>query len=252
MKESPSDKNAASSQWPVTDWSDLARTAVSVGQETERLEQLIFRYQRPLRRYLLLVFPFLENESDEILQDFAQDKLLKTGWLSRANRARGRFRDFLKSSLKNFVNDRLRKNARAPGSLDALLIDPPAEQQNDDLFDLNWLQEVLAETLRRMEVDCERPVKNQPNRTRIWDVFRLRFVQPILEDREPLGYRELVERCGIRSLFEAHSLLATGKRMFVRLFGQVIGEYEGRGAALREEVEHFRGFLARISSKKRP
>jgi DNA-directed RNA polymerase specialized sigma24 family protein len=250
MKEPSSGKAAASSQWPVTDWSDLARTAVSVGKEAERLEQLILRYQRPLRSYFLSVFPFLENESDEILQDFAQDKILKSGWLGRANRARGRFRDFLKSSLKNFVNDRLRKNANAPGSLDALLIDPPAEQQNDDLFDLNWLQQVLAETLRRMELECQRPVKNQLNRPRIWEVFRLRVVQPILGDQEPVGYGELVERCGIRSLFEAHSLLATGKRMFVRLFGQVIGEYEGRGAALREEVEHFRGFLARISSKK--
>lgn len=44
------------------------------------------RYHGPLRKCLPSVFPFLENEAEEILQDFSQDKLLIAGWLCRADR----------------------------------------------------------------------------------------------------------------------------------------------------------------------
>jgi DNA-directed RNA polymerase specialized sigma24 family protein len=249
MTDSHQDKTG-SNQWPVTDWSDLARTAVSVGHDADRLGRLVQKYQDPLRRFLILSFPSLHDNADEILQDFSQDKILKAGWLSRANRTRGRFRDFLKTSLRNFVHDRLRRQAGAPTSLEVLQIDPAAEQNNDELFDLSWVREVLSETLKRMKEDCHTQVRNQPNRSKIWEVFQLRVLQPIFEDVEPLGYGELVVRCGVRSPFEAQNLLATAKRMFARHFGQVIQEYEGCGQPMREEVEHFRNFLATVSKRK--
>ena len=175
----------------MTDWSGVGHAAASVGKDADRLNQLILRYQKPLLVYLLSAFPSLESNADELLQDFAEDKIPETGMAGKASRERGRFRDFLKISLRNFVHGYLRRNASAPASLDELGMDMPAEERSPELFDADWARTVLAEVLRRMEDDCKGPGKDQPRRTRIWEVFRLRLLQPALEDSEPAGYEEL-------------------------------------------------------------
>jgi DNA-directed RNA polymerase specialized sigma24 family protein len=239
-----------SSIWPLTDWTGLGRAAESVGKDAEALNQLILKYRVPLEIHLRATFPGLGNQAEEILQDFSEDKILREGWLGGADRKRGRFRAFLKTSLDNFVKDRLRRNASPPVSLDELEHDPPAEQERSDLFDAAWAEAIVSETLRRMKNDCETPRKNQPNRPRIWEVFRLRPARPMLEGAEPMDYEELIGRCAIRSPAEAQNLLATGKRMFLRHFYAVVAEYEERPDAVKEEIELFRTFLSRVSCDK--
>ena len=239
-----------SSIWPLTDWTGLGHAAKSVGKDAEALNQLILKYRRPLEIHLRTTFPSLGNRAEEILQDFSEDKILREGWLSHADRKRGRFRAFLKTSLDNFVKDRLRRNASPPVSLDELEHDPPAEQQRSDLFDAAWAEAIVSETLKRMKIDCETPRKNQPNRPRIWEVFRLRPARPMLEGAEPMDYAELIARCAIRSPAEAQNLLATGKRLFRAHFRAVIAEYEERPDAITEEIELFKTFLSGLSGGK--
>lgn len=236
-----------SSIWPLTDWTGLGRAAGAIGEDADALNQLILKYRRPLEIHLRATFPSLGNQAEEILQDFSEDRILRAGWLSRADRSKGRFRAFVKTSLDNFVKDRLRRNASPPVSLNELEYDPPVGQDKTDLFDLAWAEAILTETLSRMKADCEAPRKDQPNRPRIWEVFRLRLARPMLEDAEPMDYEELIGLCAIRSPAEAQNLLATGKRMFLRHLYAVIAEYEERPDAVREEVERFKTFLSRLS-----
>src|SRR5438309_4462202 len=108
-----------SSIFPRTDWAELA--AVTESDEV-RLDRLIRRYWAPLRIFLVATFPGLREQAETLLQDFAEDKILKQGWLRQADRRRGQFRDFLKTSLRNFVLDRLSRAdiKHAPVSLDTL------------------------------------------------------------------------------------------------------------------------------------
>jgi DNA-directed RNA polymerase specialized sigma24 family protein len=234
----------------MTDWSGVGHAAESVGKDADRLNLLILRYQKPLMTYLLSAFPSLESNADELLQDFAQDRILRQGWLGKASRERGRFRDFLRTSLRNFVHDHLRRNASAPASLDELGVDMPAEERSPELFDSDWARTVLAEVLRRMEDDCQRPGKGQPRRTFTWEVFRLRLLQPALEDSEPAGYEEIVRQFGIVSPADAQNMLATAKRIFTRHLNAVIGEYEESKRAVRAEIEDLRRFLSGLSEGK--
>ncbi len=249
MKESSAEK-PGSSLWPMTDWSGVGHAAELVGKDADRLNQLILRYQKPLMVYLLSTFPSLEANADELLQDFAQDKILKEGWLGKASRERGRFRDFLTTSLRNFVHGYLRRNASAPASLDELGIDLPAEERSPELFDSHWARTVLTEVLRRMEDDCKRPGKGQPRRTYTWEVFRLRLLQPALKGSEPAGYEEIVRWFGIVSPADAQNMLATAKRIFTRHLNAVIGEYEESKRAVKAEIEDLRRFLSGLSKGK--
>ena len=120
-----------------------------------------------------------------MLQDFAEDKLLQDGWLRKADQSRGRFRDFLKTSLRNFVLNRLNltETKNPPISLEELEQELPEREAASEEFDLAWAQTVLAETLRRMEADCKNPGEDQPRRGYIWEMFRIRLLEPNLQWR---------------------------------------------------------------------
>src|SRR5580658_342454 len=164
--------------FPRTDWADLSKAAAA---EPAPLERLVKLYWQPLRIYLLATFPNLHEQVETLLQDFAEDKLLQEGWLRKADQNRGRFRDFLKTSLRNFVLDRLnRAEAKNPPlSLDELEQELPQAEAVSEAFDLEWARTVLGETLRRMEADCRKPGEDQPRRGHIWEMFRIRLLEPV-------------------------------------------------------------------------
>jgi hypothetical protein len=238
--------------WPQTDWSGLRRTAASVGKETDRLQQLILAYQSPLKLELLSTFPALKDEADDLLQQFAHDKILQEGWLAKADKNRGRFRDFLKTSLRNFVTQRLRERKISLVSLDELKSDPPGDAPVSELFDREWMRTVVAQALDWMEKDTNTPVKNQPDRQKIWEVFRLRIRDPMVEGVLPLPYEDLVTKLALKSPSRATDLLATSKRMFERHLNAVIAEYETSGdTAVQAEMHAVKAFVATLLRRKR-
>jgi len=241
-------ESSASSIFPRTDWAELGRT----GEEDEaRLDRLIRTYWAPLRIFLVATFPSLREQADLLLQDFAEDKILKKGWLQRADRSRGRFRDFLKTSLRNFVLDRLNRaeSKHPPLSLDELAQEPAAADAPSDEFDLTWARTVLAQTLQRMEADCRDPSADQPRRSYIWEMFRLRLLEPVFEESAPPPYEELVGRFGLRSPTDASNLLLSAKRIFKMHLGRVIQEYAEQDAATAAEIQALEEFLARLAKR---
>ena len=237
-----------SSIFPRTDWAELGRAADA---ETVSLDRLIRVYWQPLRIFLLATFPSLKDQSDTLLQDFAEDKMLKEGWLRRADQNRGRFRDFLKTSLRNFVLDRLnRADVKHPAvSLDDLEQELPEAAASEEAFDLAWARAVLAETLRRMEADCRNPGEDQPRRSHIWEMFRRRLLEPIFNDAEPPPYDQLIAQFGLKSPTDASNTLLSAKRIFKVHLGKVIKEYAGQDAAAAVEIQSLEDFLINLGKR---
>jgi hypothetical protein len=234
--------------FPATRWTELGGAA-SGG--TDDLDRLIRKYWAPLRIFFLATFPQLRNDADSWLQDFAEDKMLKAGWLARADRDRGRFRDFLKTSLRNFVLDRLNLAAakNAPVPLEGMEADLAQPSPPSEAFDLMWVRTVLGETLKRMEEDCRNPAEDQPRRSFIWEMFRVRLLDPIFNDAEPPPYGELIRRFDLVSPTDASNLLLSGKRIFKAHLGRVIREYAGADAATAAEVKALEEFVAGLAGR---
>jgi hypothetical protein len=237
---------SASSIFPRTDWTELAKTAEA---DEARLDRLIRLYWPPLRIFLVASFPSLKDQAEILLQEFAEDKILKKGWLQRADRGRGKFRDFLKTSLRNFVLDRLDRVEvkRPPVSLDDLEKELPGPDAPTEEFDLTWVRTVLAETLRRMEADCKDPSAEQPRRGNIWEMFRIRLLEPILNEASQPRYDELIERFGLTSPTDASNMLLTGKRIFKAHLTRVIKDYAEQDAAAAVEIQELEAFVARLA-----
>jgi DNA-directed RNA polymerase specialized sigma24 family protein len=241
-------ESSASSIFPRTDWAELGGTAE--GDEA-RLDRLIRTYWAPLRIFLVATFPTLREQAEVLLQEFAEDKILKKGWLQRADRRRGKFRDFLKTSLRNFVLDRLNRAEfkHAPVPLDELAREPAAAETPSEAFDLTWARTVLAQTLRRMEADCKDPSADQPRRGQIWEMFRIRLLEPVFEDAPPPPYEELIARFGLRSPTDASNLLLSGKRIFKMHLARVIRDYAEQDAATAVEIRAIEEFLGGLARK---
>ena len=245
---------SAGSIFPRTDWAGLGKAS---GDEVQ-LDHLIRLYWQPLKIFLLAAFPTLHNQADLLLQDFAQDRILKEGWLLKADQNRGRFRDFLKSSLRNFVLDYLNRAElrNPPVSLDddrePGLVNIEAQEaspQEAESFDLAWARTVIAETLRRMKEDCKNPAADQPRRTYIWELFRVRMLDPIFHEVEPPPYEQLIERFQLKSPTDASNTLLSAKRIFKAHLNKVIQEYAGQDAATTAEIQALEEFLGRLAGR---
>jgi DNA-directed RNA polymerase specialized sigma24 family protein len=239
---------STSSIFPRTDWAGLGQAAQA---DEARLDGLIRLYWTPLRVFLVATFPSLKDQADVLLQEFAEDKILREGWLGRADRNRGKFRDFLKTSLRHFVLDRLnRAEARhAPVSLEELAGELPAPAGPSEEFDLTWVRAVLGETLRRMEADCRDAAADQPRRSFIWEMFRIRLIDPVLNDAPQTPYEQLIERFGIKSPSDASNMLLSGKRIFKMHLARVIQEYAGQDAATAAEIHELEQFVSRLAHR---
>jgi len=238
----------ASSIFPRTDWAELGKAAE--GDEA-RLDRLIRQYWAPLRIFLVATFPDLKDQAEVLLQEFAEDKILKRGWLQRANRDRGQFRQFLKTSLRNFILDRLSRTEvkHAPVPLEELEHELPAEDAASEAFDQMWARTVLAETVRRMEADCKNPTADQPRRSYIWEMFRIRLLDPIFDDVRPVPYEQLIERFGLRSPTDASNMLLSAKRIFKMHLNNVIKEYAEQDAATAMEVQALEDVILRMAKR---
>jgi hypothetical protein len=236
------------SLFPRTMWSQLGKAA---GADIEELDRVIRLYWAPLRIFLTSTFPSLTRDADLVLQEFAEDRILKKDWLRRADPTRGRFRDFLKTSLRNFALDRLnRYEARHPPlTLDDIEGEHSGPQRASEAFDLSWVRTVLAQTLERMEADCKNPTETQPRRGNTWEMFRIRILGPILEETAPVPYEELVSRFELRSPSDASNMLLSGKRIFKMHLTRVIEEYGERDSATALEVRALAEFVQRLASK---
>jgi len=234
--------------FPRTDWAELGKAARA---EPAPLDRLVRLYWQPLKIFLLSAFPGLNHQADTLLQDFAEDKLLQEGWLRKADQNRGRFRDFLKTSLRNFVLNRLdlAENKHPPIPLEEVEHELPEPAAVTEAFDLAWARTVLAETLRRMEADCKDPAADQPRRGHIWELFRLRLLDPVFNDAAPPAYDELIERFGLKSPSDASNTLLSAKRIFKTHLNQVIKEYAGKDTATAVEIQALEDFLGRLAAR---
>jgi RNA polymerase sigma factor (sigma-70 family) len=141
-------------------WSKLLNPDAA-GDEDGRQQQLLLRYYRAAFRYLLGIVRDA-GVAEELAQDFAVRFM--RGDFRNVDRQRGRFRDFLKTVLRNLCRDHWRKQQKAKevqaGVDDAIEPPAPPEESSDAAFEDSWREELLAKTweaLAVLEQDSGKP-----------------------------------------------------------------------------------------------
>jgi DNA-directed RNA polymerase specialized sigma24 family protein len=228
--------------FPKTRWGLIGAAAVRGGVHAdgdEALSELLARYLPVLQRHLVKRFRVAEEQADEWLQDFVCKKLLEGNLLAKADPHRGRFRNLLVRALENYVLQAVRLDRTASKTLTAgvsledlaALGAAPVEDSSATELDRIWAHEVLAESLRRMQLQCE-----EARRPDVWGIFDARVVRPLFHHESPEPYRQIVGRLNLNSSVQAANLLGTAKRMFSRIVRGVVADYCRCDSEVTEEL----------------
>lgn len=155
-----------------TQWSLVRRAHGDASLTAEEARRaLVLRYSPAVRRY---VGAIVRNDAEA--DDLAQDVVLRLmrGDFGGADASRGRFRDLLKTSLRNMVrNHWAKQNRRRPADVEVHDLPLEAESAADDPWLEAWRNNLLDLTWANLE-DYERTHKGSVAFT----VLRLRADHP--------------------------------------------------------------------------
>lgn len=195
MPDDTPTSNAA--QFRTTQWG-LVSLAASNGPESfDALSELCRNYWYPLYAYLRR-----SGQTHPAAEDLTQaffERLLAKPWLERADAARGRFRTFLLTSLKNFViNEHRRDAAQRRGGAKCVSwegLSPEARYQfepvdqltPDKLFERRWAMTVLELAFARLREELAEPV-----RRKLFDALK-----PALIGGDSLPYAAIAAELGV-------------------------------------------------------
>src|SRR5437667_8006563 len=114
----------------ATQWSVLYEAHKGSAPEAARARQLLMqRYCGAVYRYLLRAV-----RDPHVAEDLTQEFALRfiRGSFRNADPGRGRFRDYVKTSLFNLVHDYRRRQGKEPRPLSADGVDPPAPDDSSE------------------------------------------------------------------------------------------------------------------------
>lgn len=150
----PDDSRAENLSEIQTDWVDLILARHGGAEEAARQAQmrLLDRYANAIRRYVRVAFRD-SNNVDEIYQDFAV--VFLRGGFRNVDPGRGRFRDYLKTSLFRLVQAYKRNAGRFPTQLPDRYpepsVDEPPMAEDEERFRLCWRDELISRAWRVLE-----------------------------------------------------------------------------------------------------
>ena len=230
------------SRFPETSWSLVGRAASSDELTRQQaLGELLVAYLPGLRAFLAETRRVPFGLLDDLLHDFVTDKILARKLVHHADQGRGKFRNFILKALNNFITTRLNREyaSRAMAAdVDDTVLAALASFETDDRFDQEWLQQVVRDALELMEVDCM-----NRGRSDLWEVFRLRVVDPMLHDSPPADYQQIAVNFRLERPRQAINLLANAKRCFAKHLREAVGRYVHNDAFIDEEIAELREIL---------
>jgi RNA polymerase sigma factor (sigma-70 family) len=224
----------AGAVFPTTHWTTLL---VPISQRTEQsqaaLNRLFGIYRQPILNYVrtLVRDP---QQAEDIAHDFVV-RLLSREDLANADRAKGRFRHYLGTSVKNYVithyqaeDAKKRRLLNRAVSLDDLVPEPCDCDNGEKDFTRQWWRATIDEALRRLRVEWETVGKGE-----------------LFADLEPLLW-EKKDQVPIYSVAAKHQMSCTAVRLRkMRLLTRlremllvVVGETVGSSAQVEEEIRH--------------
>lgn len=225
--------------FPSTHWSLLRQVKGDMSPDQRAvLDALIRRYWNPVYTYVRRC-GHGRNDTEDLVQQFFSN-WLAGGLFGRADQTRGRFRDYLLTSLRNFLaNESRRKHAQRrwpkAGFVEQELDAHPGPDSPESDFFRAHTAAITREILHKLESECR-----QTGKLIHYEIFKARILLPNLEGAVPPPMRELAERFCITEKKVANYLL-TARRAYRRLLETKVSEYAASPEDFAAEMQELSG-----------
>lgn len=213
--------------------------APSVATRNDGLGRVFARYHAPMEAWLRALGVDAERAA-EITQGFFSDVVLRRDLLAGAAEGRGRLRNLIKTSLKRYRidfirRDEAREHAEQRAAEDRGVL---AVAAADEAFDAEWARTQLQLAVERVRARLE-----AAGRTQEWRIFELCILEPILLHRAPPMMDDAARTAGVRNAATASNLLHQARKRVVSALHEVVSETVGAAGDFREEVAHVESVL---------
>ena len=207
----------------TTQWTQIfdART-LDPDRQQQTVDAVVEHYWKPVYCYLRRK-GFDNDKTKDLTQGFFHEVVLGRDLVTRADRAKGKFRTFLLTALDRYiVSDHRGQTAmkRTPSeglvaleNVDSVNIpDRVGAATPDQVFAYAWATDLLDAVLAEVKAYfCD------GGKTMHWDIFHATVVQPCLESVDPPPLSETCERFGLDGKLKACNMAITVKRRFQRV-----------------------------------
>jgi DNA-directed RNA polymerase specialized sigma24 family protein len=143
-----------------TDWTGVVEPAGRGSRPA--LAELYRRYKPALHAYVVRARGRIKKEPEDLLHDFYLEKLPAV--LADADRARGKFRNYLLKSMKYFLLEQLRHQRaqkRDEGTTEPMLEEPADHSDPEQEFQRAWVRVIRDRAMRRLAEQVERESANR-------------------------------------------------------------------------------------------
>ncbi|MBI4245075.1 MAG: sigma-70 family RNA polymerase sigma factor [Planctomycetes bacterium] len=144
--------------FPLTTWNVVlnAKDRTSSNYK-EKLEYLISAYWKPVYSYIRNVWRMSNEDAKDLTQEFFAQFFVEKNYLQPASPEKGRFRTFLKVSLKHFLIDKKRKlqTKKHGGGTKTVSFEEVGSEHGDkkefldplESFDREWARTILTRSI---------------------------------------------------------------------------------------------------------
>ena len=217
----------AGNGFPKTEW-----TRIIFGAQNQALmNELCELYWRPL--YCYLRYHGFDNEqAKDIVQDFFTEKVLGQELIEKADRSRGRFRNFLLVAIRNHtinLQKRFKKSVKVIKQPDKLTTFLTPEEA----FNRAWADQILQDVLQRLERECI--IKGKQQHWRLFDKW-------LVKSKIDSNQKHLIDLCreiGIDNPAQAHNMLTNMKRRFRAILRDYLKSSVKDESEIDEEISDF-------------
>jgi hypothetical protein len=186
---------------------------------------------------------FAQADASDLAQGFLTDILLGREFLSKADRARGRFRSLLVKAFQNHIGNVMRKKKVPTGAEGDVCENPVHEAVPDDpgaAFDYAWATTILDAVLADLESECLRDGLD-----RHWGLFKERVMQPLLKGAPAPCLDAICRKYAVKSQ-HASNMIVTVKRRFRQVLTRHLTEQGDSQKDADEALADFLGVFSRM------
>lgn len=230
-------------RFPVTPWSAIIRAGkADPGARAAALERLLTAYWRPIYVYVRRKWNRSNEDSKDLTQAFVAH-ILEKDLFSAADKARGRFRALLRTSLENFLRNQyaesqalMRGGGRKIHSLEMAMenegeVPVPDEGSPEDVFRTEWVRAIFSRAVDQLRREYDAKGKQ---------VYRKVFERYQFGGEEGLSYETVAKEFGLK-IWDVTNYLADARRRLREIITEQVKEYCVSDDEFREEMNELFG-----------
>ena len=203
--------------------------------DRDALGELYSTYWTPLFAYAQYGFRFRLNAelAEERVQEFTCRAFVEGQVLRGWDPEKGKFRPYLKICFQNFVYEKDRRSTGLAhgGGIDDDPDAPDHHQPKSDPFETHWALQALVRAVERWKQECRN--RGDPRR---WQVFEMRVLRPIWEDRPAPPYEEIRRKLGYAAAKEVMNVMTNASRAIHKHLRLLLHDHQMDGADLEQAI----------------